>query len=249
MLNMGLQLGTQDFNKVLVMLLRQLRVQDATRPAGLNLSIAIDVFCRVFPSRGWGILFQSRFQLKSERKSFASSEIERIAPVLAYLTALILLTPSLATNNLNPADQHNTPAKGKAMSQFISGRFDVNLQSETLAHPELTEVFGRRSLRKQFHGELAASSLGEMLSYRGQQAGSAAYVAIEQVQGKLQGKSGSFALAHYGRMQAGQSELILQVVPDSGTHELSGLKGEMKIIIKDKQHFYEFNYQLPTAQN
>lgn len=133
------------------------------------------------------------------------------------------------------------------MTTQITGQFEVHLETEAIAHPSLAEVFGRRSLRKQFHGELNASSLGEMLSYRGQQAGSAAYVAIEQVQGKLQGKSGSFALAHYGRMQAGQSELILQVVPDSGTHELSGLKGEMKIIIKDKQHFYEFNYTLTES--
>ncbi len=135
------------------------------------------------------------------------------------------------------------------MTTTISGNFDVSLQAETIAHTSLSELFGRRSLRKQFHGELNATSLGEMLSYRGQQAGSAAYVAIEQVQGQLQGKSGSFALAHYGRMQAGQSELILQVVPDSGTHELSGLTGAMKIIIKDQQHFYEFSYQLPATSN
>jgi len=41
-----------------------------------------------------------------------------------------------------------------------------------------------------------------------------------------------------------ESKLILEVVPDSGTGELVGLTGTMNIIIKDKKHFYEFEYEL-----
>jgi hypothetical protein len=34
------------------------------------------------------------------------------------------------------------------------------------------------------------------------------------------------------------------VVPDSGTGELVGLSGSMKIDIVEKQHHYEFSYSL-----
>ena len=37
--------------------------------------------------------------------------------------------------------------------------------------------------------------------------------------------------------------LHLQVVPDSATDELTGLRGNLRIIIKDGVHFYEFDYE------
>ena len=74
--------------------------------------------------------------------------------------------------------------------------------------------------------------------------GSAGYVAMEQVTGSLQGKKGSFTLQHFGKMTRGVLELKVSVVPDSGTGELTGLSGTMKIIIADGTHSYEFDYTL-----
>jgi hypothetical protein len=51
-------------------------------------------------------------------------------------------------------------------------------------------------------------------------------------------------LAHYGVMNRGTPSLRLEVVPDSGTGELAGLTGSMRIDIKDGQHFYRFEYRL-----
>ena len=73
--------------------------------------------------------------------------------------------------------------------------------------------------------------------------GSAGYVAMEQVIGTLQGKSGGFALQHFGTMTRGTPELNVMVVPDSGTGELAGLSGKMQIIIADGKHSYEFEYE------
>lgn len=42
------------------------------------------------------------------------------------------------------------------------------------------------------------------------------------------------------------NQLILEVVPASGTGELAGLAGEMSIKIEDGQHLYEFEYGLPN---
>ena len=59
------------------------------------------------------------------------------------------------------------------------------------------------SIDKQFHGDLEASSKGEMLTAGTGVKGSAGYVAIERVTGTLHGRSGSFVLQHSGTMTRG----------------------------------------------
>lgn len=62
--------------------------------------------------------------------------------------------------------------------------------------------------------------------------------------GELEGKQGSFVLQHFGTMDKGQDSLILNVIPDSGTYELKGLTGSMKIRIEQGIHYYDFDYRL-----
>ena len=100
------------------------------------------------------------------------------------------------------------------------------------------------TLDKTYHGELEAKSVGRMLTAMTEVKGSAAYVAVERVTGKLQGDEGSFMLHHTGTMSDGTQNLSIQVVPNSGTGALTGLKGEMEIEIKDGKHFYRFKYEL-----
>jgi hypothetical protein len=77
--------------------------------------------------------------------------------------------------------------------------------------------------------------------------GSAAYVAIERIAGTLDGRRGSFLAQHSGTMDRGTPTLALNVVPDSGTGELAGLRGRMAIDIVDGAHFYTFDYTLADA--
>jgi len=127
----------------------------------------------------------------------------------------------------------------------ISGSFDVKLNPiEGYAKGKHGVQLNRMSLDKTFHGELDATSKGEMLSAMTPIKGSAGYVAIEQVNGSLSGKSGSFVLQHFGMMERGKDRLILEVVPDSGTGELEGLTGSMAINIEDGKHEYVFEYEL-----
>ena len=58
-------------------------------------------------------------------------------------------------------------------------------------------------------------------------------------------RKGSFAVHHTGIMNRGAQSLTITVVPDSGTGELVGLAGRMKIIIAGGAHSYEFDYTLP----
>jgi hypothetical protein len=127
----------------------------------------------------------------------------------------------------------------------ISGKFDVKLSPlDFYAKGQGGINLGRMSIDKTFHGELEASSQGEMLSAMTPTQGSAGYVAIEQVAGSLSGMQGSFVLQHFGTMNKGKDRLILDVVPDSGSGELSGLTGEMIIKVEEGQHYYHFEYEL-----
>lgn len=103
----------------------------------------------------------------------------------------------------------------------------------------------RMSIDKQIHGDLEATTRGQMLAARTGIADSAGYVAIERVTGSLHGRQGSFVLQHSGRMQRGVQTLGISVVPDSGTGELVGLAGEFHLRIEDGQHSYTLEYTLP----
>ena len=124
------------------------------------------------------------------------------------------------------------------------GNFVVQLTPQPPAPGIEQANLGRMTIDKQFHGDLEAASLGEMLSAMGQVQGSAGYVAIERVTGTLHGKQGSFVLQHRGVMDRGVPELSVTVVPDSGTEALSGLSGSMQIRIEEGTHYYTFDYVL-----
>ena len=127
----------------------------------------------------------------------------------------------------------------------VIGEFQVKLQPlEFYAKGAEGINLGRMSLDKTFTGALEANSKGEMLSAMTSTKGSAGYVAIEQVIGSLSGKKGSFVLQHFGTMNRGKDNLILEVVPDSGSGELTGISGKMLIKIDNGKHFYEFEYEL-----
>ena len=105
------------------------------------------------------------------------------------------------------------------------------------------------TIDKEFHGELAATSKGEMLMASSASVkNSAGYVAIEKVTGTLHGRRGSFYLQHTGVMTRGAGELTITVIPDTGTDQLVGLTGRMNIIIaSDGKHSYDFDYTLPDT--
>jgi hypothetical protein len=128
------------------------------------------------------------------------------------------------------------------LTRRASGTFEVKLspqpQSENVGDPTV----GRMSLDKQFHGDLEATGRGEMLAARTDTEGSAGYVALERVAGTLDGRNGTFALQHSGTMTRGVPQLLITVVPDSGTGELAGLAGQMNINIADGKHSYDFEY-------
>jgi hypothetical protein len=133
------------------------------------------------------------------------------------------------------------------MPQHASGPFEVKIVPQTPDGTFENATMGRMTIDKQFHGDLEATSKGQMLTAMTEVKGSAGYVAIERVTGTLHGRSGTFALQHNGTMTRGVPQLSVTVVPDSGTGQLVGLTGKMTINIAAGKHSYDFEYTLPEA--
>jgi uncharacterized protein DUF3224 len=78
----------------------------------------------------------------------------------------------------------------------------------------------RATVRKRYDGALAGESVAELLT-----CGELAYTANERVTGTLDGRSGTFVLQH-GAWEGGQWGFV---VPGSGTGELAGLRGSVRM--------------------
>jgi hypothetical protein len=131
------------------------------------------------------------------------------------------------------------------MQHLASGTFSVRITPAGPADAGDGTALGRSLLDKTYFGPLDAHARGEMLSAITGTKGSAVYVAIERVEGTLDGRRGTFCLAHRGRMARGEQALEVGIVPDSGTGELAGISGELSIRIAEGQHYYELRYDLP----
>ena len=121
-----------------------------------------------------------------------------------------------------------------------TGTFEVKLTPQA----DEDSGLGRMTIDKQFHGDLDATSQGQMLAARSSVKGSAGYVAMERVSGRLGGRVGTFVLQHSGTMTRGEPQLSVTVVPDSGTGDLTGLSGKMVIEKAEGQHSYVFEYSI-----
>ncbi len=127
---------------------------------------------------------------------------------------------------------------------LAAGSFEVTLSPQP---PDDDAVPSRLTLDKVFHGDLEATSKGRMLAFRSSVKGSAGYVAMEQVVGTLHGRQGTFVLQHSGTMTRGNGQLVITIVPDSGTGELSNLSGTMRIDVDGGKHAYVLEYTIEDA--
>jgi Protein of unknown function (DUF3224) len=144
-----------------------------------------------------------------------------------------------------PLGYSQSSPTAKPVMKHVTGAFDVKVIPQP-AEDAGGAGIGRMLLDKQFHGDLEATSKGQMLaSGTGAAGSSGAYVALEVVTGTLGGRKGTFVLQHSATMDRGVPALSVTVVPGSGTGELVGLTGKMEIVIADGKHSYVFDYTLP----
>ena len=127
------------------------------------------------------------------------------------------------------------------------GEFDVTRIPQDELDIGGGATVGHSRFDKRFRGPLEATSVVHMLALMTPVPGSGAYVAIERIEGTLDGRRGSFFAQHNGIMDRGRPSLDLTVVPDSGSGELTGLHGRIAINIVEGKHFYTFDYGFRDA--
>jgi hypothetical protein len=104
---------------------------------------------------------------------------------------------------------------------------------------------GRTTFDKVFAGGgLVGTSVVEFVSV-GVETGPLAYVALERVEGELDGVAGAFVLRHVGTITTDGPVLDLSVVEGSATGGLTGLTGTGSIEHTGSGAVLDLDYALP----
>jgi hypothetical protein len=167
-----------------------------------------------------------------------------------YVCVLLLLclTATLIAASKQGKSPNDSTKAGTLMTNHARGQFDVKITPTQEKTPD--PALGRLLVEKKYHGDIDASSVGEMIT-SGNGTKSGGYVLIERVTGTLNGKRGSFSLQHSGIMDNGEPTLTILVVPGSGTDQLTGLSGKFTLNLDDiraGKHVYDLTYTLPEAK-
>lgn len=128
--------------------------------------------------------------------------------------------------------------KHTANARFAINAWDEKPYSEGVDLPKLT----RASVTKTFTGDLEGDGHVEyVMVYRAD--GSAAFVGLERVVGRVAGKPGTFVLQRVGTFEGGQAKETYSVVAGSATGELRGLRGEgTSAVGHGSEHPFVLNY-------
>ena len=129
------------------------------------------------------------------------------------------------------------------MNTHAAGTFVIESWDEQPYEEHDGTRLTRMRLAKRFSGDVEGESAAKRLMAYGSEEGSAAYVGLERVTDNVHGRSGSFVLRHSAAMERGEGKSSLDMVPDSGTGELRGLRGEARISVEPGgEHPFTFDY-------
>jgi uncharacterized protein DUF3224 len=130
--------------------------------------------------------------------------------------------------------------KKSATARFAIKSWDEKPYSEGQDLPKLT----RASVTKTFTGDIEGEGQVEyLMMYRPD--GSAAFVGLERVTGRVGGKTGSFVLQRIGVFENGQAKESYSVIAGSATGELQGLRGDGSSAVgHGMEHPFSLNYDL-----
>jgi Protein of unknown function (DUF3224) len=169
--------------------------------------------------------------------------------MVRMILALSLLALSPFSGGTVQAQSGTAITNRKAgVTMHATGTFVVKISPVEVSAIGQQAGIGRMTIDKTFSGALEGTSKGEMLTGGAESTGAMAYVALERVTGRVNGRSGDFVLMHNATMlksDPGSGVMQITVVPQSGTGELAGLTGKMLITIEGGKHSFDFDYQLP----
>lgn len=127
-----------------------------------------------------------------------------------------------------------------ANARFTIRSWEETPYSEGPDQPKLT----RARVVKTFSGDIDGEGHVEyLMMYRSD--GSATFVGLERVSGRIGDRSGSFVLQRVGVFENGQAKEAYSVVPGSGTGDLRGLRGDGRSAIGHAADYpFELHYEL-----
>lgn len=130
--------------------------------------------------------------------------------------------------------------KKSANARFAIKSWDEKPYSEGQDQPKLT----RASVMKTFTGDIEGEGQVEyVMMYRSD--GSATFVGLERIVGRIGGKAGTFVLQRTGVFENGQAKESYSVIPGSATGELQGLRGDGSSAVgHGMEHPFSLNYDL-----
>ena len=130
--------------------------------------------------------------------------------------------------------------KQTANARFVIKSWDEKPYDEGQDLPRLT----RATVTKTFTGDVEGEGLVEYLMMYGSD-GSATFVGLERVVGRLGGKAGTFVLQRTGVYENGQAKESYSVIPGSATGELRGLRGEGSSAVgHGTEHPFTLDYEM-----
>jgi len=127
-----------------------------------------------------------------------------------------------------------------AKARFAIKSWDEKPYVEGPDQPRLT----RASVGKTYTGDIEGEGQVEyLMMYRGD--GSATFVGLERVVGRIGGRAGSFVLQRTGVFEGGQAKESYSVIPGSATGELQGLTGDGSSALgHGMEHPFTLGYEL-----
>lgn len=130
--------------------------------------------------------------------------------------------------------------KKHASATFEIKNWEEKPYGEIAASPKLTRV----SVTKSYKGDIEGEGKLEYLMAYGHD-GSASFVGIERLAGRVGDKHGNFVFQHVGTFKDGIAKSTWSVVPNSGTGDLQGLRGEVNSALGHAKNYpVELNYEL-----
>ena len=130
--------------------------------------------------------------------------------------------------------------KKRASAAFTITTWHEKPYSEAPDQPKLT----RASVTKSFTGDIEGEgSVEYLMMYRAD--GSASFVGLERIVGRIDGKAGSFVLQRRGTFEGGVASEEYFVVPGSATGDLRGLEGNGSTALGHRtQYSFTLDYEL-----
>jgi len=130
------------------------------------------------------------------------------------------------------------------MSERATASFEITAWDEQPYDERDGVKLSRTRVVKAFRGEIEGDSTAELLMVLAGE-DSAAYVGIERVSGRVNGREGSFVYTHTATAAGGTQAADWPVVAGSGTGELAGISGRIRIDnLPDGGHVFTLDYEL-----